>query len=79
MNNLLIYLQAVLTFSLLLMLGIDRKSFGVVGALGIAALMGCFLIVHLRVKSPWSKTIPCLILLAVSLTIALINYRLLNS
>lgn len=75
----LIYLQAVLTFSLLLMLGIERKSFGVVGALGIAALMVCFFIVHLRVKIPWSKTIPCLILLAVSLTIALINYRLLNS
>ena len=67
-----------LTCSLLLLLGIERKPFAVVGGLGIAALMGCAFIVHLRVKNPWSKMVPCLSLLAVSLAIALINYRLLN-
>lgn len=68
-----------LTLSLLLMLGIERKPFAVLGGLGIAALMGCAFIVHLRVKSPWPKRLPCLCLLAVSLAIAWMNHQLLNS
>ncbi len=68
-----------LTLSLLLLLGIERKPFAMVGALGIAALMACALAVHLRVKNPWFKMLPSLSLLAASLAIALINYMLLKS
>lgn len=68
-----------LTLSLLLLLGIDRKPLAVAGALGIAGLMICAFIVHLRVKTPWVKRIPCLGLLAMSLTIVLVNFRLINS
>lgn len=67
-----------LTFSLLLLIGIERKPFAIAGGLGIAFLMGCAFIIHLRVKNPWFKMLPCLILLALSAVIAWINYRLLN-
>ncbi len=68
-----------LTLSLLLLLGIERKPLAVLGGLGIAVLMSCAFIVHLRVKSPWPKILPCLSLLAVSLAMAWMNYQLLNS
>jgi len=67
-----------LTFSLLLLIGIERKPFAIAGGLGIAFLMGCAFIIHLRVKNPWLKRLPCLILLALSAVIAWINYRRLN-
>lgn len=67
-----------LTFSLLLLIGIERKPFAIAGGLGIAFLMGCAFIIHLRVKNPWFKMLPCLILLALSAVIAWINYRRLN-
>lgn len=67
-----------LTLALLLLLGIERKPFAVVGGLGIAALMGCAFIVHLRVKNPWPKMLPCLSLLTASLTVAWTNYELLK-
>ena len=51
--------------------------FAVVGGLGIALLMGCAFIMHMRAKTPAVKRLPCLTLLAVSLVIAIINYRLL--
>ena len=65
-----------LTFSLLLLLGIDRGGFAVAGGLGIALLMGCAFVVHMRVKTPVVKRVPCLMLLVFSLGIATINYRL---
>jgi uncharacterized membrane protein YphA (DoxX/SURF4 family) len=65
-----------LTLALLLLIGIERKAFAVAGGLGIAALMACAFVTHLRVKNPPSKMAPCLSLLVVSLVIALINYRL---
>jgi uncharacterized membrane protein YphA (DoxX/SURF4 family) len=68
-----------LTFSLLLLLGIERMPLAVVGGLGIAGLMICAFIVHLRVRNPWAKRLPCVGVLAMSLAIAWINYRLLNS
>lgn len=67
-----------LTFALLLLLGIERQPLAIVGSLGIAALMGCAFFVHLRVKNPVFKMLPSLTLLALSLVIAVINYRLLN-
>ncbi len=67
-----------LTFALLLLLGIERQPLAIVGSLGIAALMGCAFFVHLRVKNTVFKMLPSLTLLALSLVIAVINYRLLN-
>lgn len=67
-----------LTFSLMLLIGITRPLFAIVGGLGIAFLMACAFITHLRVKNPLSKMFPSLGLLAISLVIAWINYRLLH-
>jgi len=67
-----------LTLSLLLLIGIERKPFAVAGGLGIAFLMGCAFVIHLRVKNPWFKMLPCLTLLALSAVIAWINYWRLN-
>ena len=67
-----------LTFALLLLLGIQRASLAIIGSLGIAALMGCAFFTHLRIKNPVFKIVPSLTLLALSLIIAVINYRLLN-
>ena len=67
-----------LTFSLLLLLGIERPVLAVVGGLGIAVLMTGAWFTHLRVKNPLYKMLPSLILLVVSLGIAWINSRMLN-
>ena len=67
-----------LTFSLMLLIGIERKSLAVAGGLGIALLMGCAFVTHLRVKNPLFKMLPSLTLLVLSIVIALINYRLLK-
>ena len=48
-----------------------------IGSLGIAGLMGCAFAMHLRVKNPLFKMIPCLTLLVLASVIALLNYRLL--
>lgn len=65
-----------LALALLLLIGIERKPLAVAGGLGIAALMACAFVVHLRVKNPPFKMAPCLSLLLISLGIALLNYRL---
>ncbi len=67
-----------LTFALLLLLGIQHASLVMIGSLGIAGLMACAFVIHLRVKNPAFKMIPSLTLLALSLIIAVINYRLLK-
>ena len=67
-----------LTFSLMLLIGIERKHFAIAGGSGIAALMACAFAVHLRVRNPPLKMLPCVTLLLVSLLIALINFRLLK-
>lgn len=67
-----------LTFSLLLLLGIERKPLAIVGGLGIGSLMICAFVVHIRVKNPWMKRIPCVFLLPVSLAVAWINFCLLD-
>ncbi len=66
-----------LTFALMLLIGIERAQFAVIGGIGIALLMGGAFATHLRVKSPVFKILPCLILMFLSLVIAWINYRLL--
>jgi uncharacterized membrane protein YphA (DoxX/SURF4 family) len=66
-----------LTCSLLLLIGIERPLFAVVGGGGIAVLMGAAIVTHLRVKNPVFKMLPSLTLLILSTVIALINYRLL--
>lgn len=64
-----------LTLALLLLIGIERKPFAVAGGVGIAVLMACAFVTHLRVKNPPSRMVPCLSLLLISLVIAFINYR----
>ena len=66
-----------LTFSLLLLIGIERGLFAVMGGAGIALLMVGAVGVHLRVKNPVFKMLPALSLLILSAVIALINFRLL--
>ena len=65
-----------LTFSLMLLIGIERAPLAVVGALGIALLMAGAVFTHLRLKSPLFKMLPSLTLLAVSLVISYFNYPL---
>ena len=66
-----------MTFSLMLLIGIERSPFAAAGGIGIAALMGAAFVTHLRVKNPVFKMLPSLNLLFFSLVIAWINYRLL--
>ena len=66
-----------MTFSLMLLIGIERSPFAVAGGIGIAALMGAAFVTHLRVKNPVFKMLPSLTLLIFSVVIAWINYRLL--
>jgi uncharacterized membrane protein YphA (DoxX/SURF4 family) len=66
-----------LTFSLMLLIGIERVPLALAGSLGIAFLMLCAIFTHLRVKNPFLKMIPGLSLLVLSLVIAFMNYRLL--
>ena len=62
-----------ITFALMLLIGIERAQFAVMGGIGIALLMAGAFVTHLRVKSPVFKIMPCLILMALSLVIAWIN------
>lgn len=65
-----------LTLSLMLLIGIDRGRFAIGGGIGLGLLMVAALTTHLRVKSPLVKMLPSLTLLAFSMLIVLINYRL---
>ena len=65
-----------LTFSLMLLIGIERGRFALAGSLGIALLMVCAFVTHLRVKNPFFKMLPSLTLFVLSIAIAFINYRL---
>ena len=67
-----------MTFALMLLIGMQRGLFAVVGGIGIAILMGAAFVTHLRIKNPVFKMLPSLALLVLSLVIALINYRLLR-
>jgi hypothetical protein len=67
-----------MTFALMLLIGIERGTFAVAGSIGIALLMAAAFVIHLRVKNPVFKMLPCLTLLVFSSAIALINYRLLT-
>ncbi len=65
-----------LTFALLLLIGIVRPLFAVIGGAGIAILMTAAVVTHLRVKSKLGKMLPALALLACSASIAWLNYQL---
>ena len=67
-----------LTFSLMLMIGIERPPLAIAGALGIALLMGGAFFTHLRVKNSLFKMLPSLALFVISIVVVFINYRLLN-
>ena len=67
-----------LTCSLLLLIGIERPLFAVVGGGGIAVLMAAAFVTHLRVKNPAFKMLPALTLLVLAAVIAWINYGMLT-
>lgn len=67
-----------MNFSLMLLIGIERPFFAVIGGLGIAILMGAAFVTHLRMRNPALKMLPSLTLLVLSTVIALINYRLVS-
>ena len=67
-----------LTCSLLLLIGIERPLFAVVGSGGIAVLMVAAVVTHLRVKNPVFKMLPALALLVLAAVIAWFNYGMLN-
>jgi uncharacterized membrane protein YphA (DoxX/SURF4 family) len=66
-----------LTCAVLLLIGIERPLFAVVGGGGIAVLMIAAFVTHLRVKNPVFKMLPALTLLTFSAVIAWINYGML--
>lgn len=63
-----------LTFSLMLLIGIEQRLLAVIGAMGISILMVCAFATHVRVKSPLVQRLPSLSLLLISLVIIFINY-----
>ncbi len=67
-----------ITFAVMLLVGIERPLFAIVGGVGIAILMGGALATHVRVNNPVFKMCPALTLLFLSAVVAWINYRLLT-
>lgn len=65
-----------ITFAVMLLIGIERGRFAMVGGIGIVILMGVAVVTHLRMKNPVFKMLPALTLLALSTVIIWINYRL---
>ncbi|MEM7385458.1 MAG: DoxX family protein, partial [Verrucomicrobiota bacterium] len=66
-----------LTFSVMLLIGIQRHVFAVVGGIGIAVLMAAAFVTHARSKTSHSKRMPCVALLVISIFIAWANFQLL--
>jgi uncharacterized membrane protein YphA (DoxX/SURF4 family) len=64
-----------LTCSVLLLLGLKDPVFAIIGAVGIAVLMACAFVIHLKVSNPVFKMLPSLSLLVLSILIALLNYQ----
>lgn len=65
-----------MTFSVMLLIGIERRQFAILGGVGIAILMAAAFAIHLKVRNPPFKMLPCVTLFIFSTTIALVNYRL---
>lgn len=68
-----------ITFSLMLLIGIERGRFALAGSIGITLLMAAAFVIHLRVKNPVFKMLPSLTLLVFSMLIAWINYLLMKA
>lgn len=68
-----------MTFALMLLIGIERGPFAVVGGVGIALLMLAAVVTHLRVKNPVFKMLPSLTLMIFSIVIAWINTLLIKA
>jgi uncharacterized membrane protein YphA (DoxX/SURF4 family) len=67
-----------MTFALLLLIGVERPQFALVGGVGIALMMIAAFVAHLRAKNPIFKMLPCLALLVLATLIAWINFGLLG-
>lgn len=59
-----------LSLAALLLIGIQRPALAAVGGWGIAFLMLCAFVVHLRSRTPLFRRLPSLTLLAIGLFIA---------
>jgi uncharacterized membrane protein YphA (DoxX/SURF4 family) len=66
-----------LALVLMMLVGIERPVFAVIGGVGTVLLMGAAFATHARVKSPAFRRLPSLTLLIFSAVVAVINYRLL--
>jgi uncharacterized membrane protein YphA (DoxX/SURF4 family) len=64
-----------MTFALMLLIGIERERFAVIGGIGIALLMAAALATHVRVKNSPLKMLPSLTLLVCAGAIAWMNSR----
>lgn len=64
-----------MTGALLLLIGIERPLFAIVGGIGIGVLMCAAVATHVRVKNPPFKMLPSLTLLVLSVIIAWVNYK----
>jgi hypothetical protein len=62
-----------LTFAFSLILGLDNSHLSILGAIGVAFLMGCAQVVHLRAATGIMKRLPSLALLALSLASAFLT------
>lgn len=67
-----------ITFAIMMLIGINRPFFAMVGGIGVVILMGAAVFTHLRVKNAVFRMLPSLALLACSALVAGINYRLLK-
>jgi hypothetical protein len=67
-----------LTLVSLMVVGIERPLFAVIGGVGIVLLMVAAVFTHLRIKNPLFKMLPSISLLTFSAIIAWINYGMLT-
>lgn len=65
-----------LTLAMMLLIGIDRPQFAIVGGVGLGLLMLAAFATHFQFKTALIKRLPSLTLLVISILIVLINYLL---
>ena len=64
-----------ISFAIMLLVGIYKENFKILGSFGLILLMLAALFTHIKVKNPFFKALPSLTLLTFSTLILLINYN----
>ncbi|WP_069661197.1 DoxX family protein [Arcticibacter eurypsychrophilus] len=67
-----------IALSTLLVTGIWHPTLVLIPALLMAGLMACAQVAHFKVKNPWPKFVPSLLLLTLSLLVAIIHSGLMK-